>query len=265
MDDEYLNWRAWRARRELELLEPHGWLSLTSLTWLGAEPTPLPDFPGRWSARGEGRSWVVTVAIDEGDAVDRDGLPLGSTVVAFPLADGAGDATLSHGDIVAEVAQRGHGVIVRVRNPRAATRLGFRGVPAFDVDLDWVRPARFTPADGPREIEVPSAQEGLGTRIVEVGRALVTLPDDTTVDLEVTDLHGDLVVIFHDATNGVETSAWRRAPLVAERDGWVVDFNLAQNFPAHFTPFGTCPAPPDGQTVPLAVRAGEKIPAEPAR
>ena len=75
--------------------------------------------------------------------------------------------------------------------------------------------------------------------------------------------HGNLVVIFHDPTNGAQTAAWRRAPLLPDEGGWVVDFNRAQNFPAHFTPFGTCPTPPEGQGVPLAVHAGEKAPAEP--
>lgn len=264
MDDEYLQWRAWRAERELELLDPHGWLSLTSLTWLGPEVQTLPDFPGRWSATGEGRSWMVTAAFDEGDAVDRDGTALASTVVTIGVEDGAEDTSLTHGNVLAEVAQRGEGVMVRVHDPHAATRTGFRGVPSFEVDPAWVCPADFTPYEEPRGIEVPSAQPGVLTRLGEAGRALVRLPDGSTVDLEVTDLHGSPVVIFHDATNGSETSAWRRAPLIADGDGWVVDFNRSANFPAHFTPYGTCPTPPAGQTVPLAVRAGERSPAQPA-
>lgn len=264
MDDEYLQWRTWRAERELELLAPHSWLSLTSLTWLGPDPTTLPDFPGRWSAAGEGRSWVVTAAFDEGDAVDRDGHTLGPQVIRIEVEDGAEDTSLTHGDVLAEVAQRGEGVMVRIHDPHALTRTGFHGVPAFEVDPAWVCPADLTTYDEPHEIQVPSAQPGVTTRLTQVGRALVHLPDGITVDLEVTDLHGSLIVIFHDATNGAETAAWRRAPLIADDGGWVVDFNRSANFPAHFTSFGTCPTPPRGQTVPLAVRAGEKAPATPA-
>ena len=263
MDDEYLQWRTWRAERELELLDPHSWLSLTSLTWLGPIPQMLPGFPGHWSAAGQGRSWVVTATFDEGDTVVRDGRPLTSRVIGIEVENGAEDTSLTVGDLLAEVAQRGAGVMVRIHDPHARTRTGFRGVPAFDVDSSWACPAAYSPFEQPHDIQVPSAQPGVHTRLSEAGRAVVTLPDHTTVDLEVTDLHGNLVVIFHDPTNGAQTAAWRRAPLLPDEGGWVVDFNRAQNFPAHFTPFGTCPTPPEGQSVPLAVHAGEKAPAEP--
>src|SRR5690606_36478777 len=43
-------WRAFRERREAELVEPYGWLTLQAFHWLPAEPGPLPGLPGTWSA-----------------------------------------------------------------------------------------------------------------------------------------------------------------------------------------------------------------------
>ncbi|QTG75440.1 DUF1684 domain-containing protein [Trueperella pecoris] len=50
-------------------------------------------------------------------------------------------------------------------------------------------------------------------------------------------------------------------PLSRDR-GYVVeiDFNYALNFPAAFTPYGTCPRPLPDNRIPLAVEAGERRP-----
>jgi hypothetical protein len=46
-----------------------------------------------------------------------------------------------------------------------------------------------------------------------------------------------------------------------DADGRVeIDFNRAINFPYAFTDYGTCPAPPAGNTLPVAVTAGELAP-----
>ena len=45
---------------------------------------------------------------------------------------------------------------------------------------------------------------------------------------------------------------------VAEDGSVVLDFNRAYNPPCAFTPFATCPLPPPGNRIDLAVTAGEK-------
>jgi uncharacterized protein (DUF1684 family) len=71
----------------------------------------------------------------------------------------------------------------------------------------------------------------------------------------------ELFIVFADATSGGETYGGGRF-LSADPprpDGTVVlDFNLATNPPCAFTPYATCPLPPQGNTLPVAVRAGEK-------
>ncbi|WP_229073426.1 DUF1684 domain-containing protein [Actinoplanes sp. DH11] len=58
------------------------------------------------------------------------------------------------------------------------------------------------------------------------------------------------------------TGAANRSLAVAPpaADGSVVlDFNRAANLPCAYTDFATCPLPPAGNRLPVAVQAGEQI------
>ena len=54
------DWADWHRRHEAALADPHGFLAITSLNWLTAEPQRLPDAPGAWraDARGDRKSVV---------------------------------------------------------------------------------------------------------------------------------------------------------------------------------------------------------------
>ncbi len=303
-------WSKWHAGREEELRRPTGWLSLTSLTWLGPEPTGVPDFPASWTAlpleagedqgvdgagsrsgsegaTGTAASAASSAGAGTGSVSGSEGGPSGVFRVRFEpgqdigftrdgvavegpqewvLGPGEQDVSLARGDVTAEVARRGDGVCVRVRDPHAPTRTGFTGVPVWDFDPSWVRPAALTRLDTPVDRTVPGAQAGRSTSLRVAGRVHVSLPDGSSVDLDVVGSDEDeWGVIFHDPTNGTETSGWRRAPVRPTGDATAeVDFNRSVNFPAHFTPYGTCPTPIEGNDVPVPVRAGEKAPAPPA-
>ena len=80
---------------------------------------------------------------------------------------------------------------------------------------------------------------------------------DTTGDLS----DSQLFVIFADQTNGRETYGAGRFLYVATpgEDGMtVIDFNKAYNPPCAFTPYATCPLPPEQNYLALRVTAGEK-------
>lgn len=265
-----LSWSEWHAAREDDLRAPHGWLSLTSLTWLDATPTGVPDFPASWTATpvDEGDTpGTFRVEFTPGQGVDftRDGVPVEGTQ-EWVLGPGEQDTSLSTGDLVAEVARRGDGVCVRVRDPHAPTLSHFSGVPTWEFNPAWVRPATLTRLPVPEPRVVPSAQPGRTTTLTVAGRVHVSLPDGSATDLDVVGEDEDSWgVVFHDPTNGEETSGWRRAPVTPTGEATAeVDFNRSVNFPAHFSPFGTCPTPIEGNTVPVPVRAGEKKPTMPS-
>ncbi len=55
--------------REQQLTDPHGFLAVTSLTWLGEQPVSAPGAPGRWRADSRG----VVVELAEGEELVVDG------------------------------------------------------------------------------------------------------------------------------------------------------------------------------------------------
>jgi uncharacterized protein len=69
-----------------------------------------------------------------------------------------------------------------------------------------------------------------------------------------------LFIIIADATSGTETYAAARFVYAdAPVDGKVLlDFNKAVNPPCAFTPFATCPLPPQENVLTIPVTVGEK-------
>ncbi len=44
------DWTRWHRQHEAKLADPHGFLAITGLHWLSAEPQRFADAPGAWSA-----------------------------------------------------------------------------------------------------------------------------------------------------------------------------------------------------------------------
>ncbi len=73
--------------------------------------------------------------------------------------------------------------------------------------------------------------------------------------------NGSLFMVFRDATSGETTYPGGRfleAPAPDDDGRVVLDFNRAHNPACAFTPFATCPMPPAGNALSIAVEAGEK-------
>ena len=70
-----------------------------------------------------------------------------------------------------------------------------------------------------------------------------------------------LFIVFADYSSGTETYGGGRflSADPPDEDGRVwLDFNKAYNPPCAFTPYATCPRPPEGNTLDVMVEAGEK-------
>ncbi|NYI03746.1 DUF1684 domain-containing protein [Allostreptomyces psammosilenae] len=260
-DDAFAaEWADWHARREEELRAPHGWLSLTALHWLDETPAEYPPLPGEWSATPE---TGVTLSARAEDGVRLDGTLVSGTVRVAP-ADNAAGALATVGDLRVEIIRRGRSHALRVRDPQAATRTGFTGVPAYAPDPAWVVAGTLTPLPEPREITVDAVVAGLHHRRTAVGTVRFTAAgqEHTLTALAGPD-DASLVLHFRDATNGVTTAPNARTLTIpaADADGRVtIDFNRAVNLPCAFTDFATCPLPPAENRLPIAVEAGERNP-----
>jgi uncharacterized protein (DUF1684 family) len=253
-------WRRWRDERERDLREPHGWLSLTGLPWLGPEPAAIPGLPGAWSADGSG----VLVRAGAADGLRLHGATVDGTVRLEP-ADGAPGTRIVAGDVQIEVIRRGPRFAARVRDPRSPTLTAFTGVPTFAPSVDWVLAGRFEPYEGRRRLTVGSVVDGL-THALEAVGVVRSDRDGTGFALTAFGSGDGLRVPFRDATNGVSTHPACRTLTVAapDADGRVVlDFNRATNLPCAFTDHATCPLPPPENVLPFPVEAGERTPHRP--
>ncbi len=244
--DFQAEWQAWHDAREERLRDPHGWLAITAIHWLGSDPQRFDDVPGEWTGDDEGRA---TVTLAPGETLGVEG---GATLAEGEHRFGPLDAVgirLAFGDAVAQVAERDGRPIVRPRHPDSPSLRAYRGTPCYPADPAWVRPGRFEPydePDGDAVGEIAFEHDGAEHRLVAWGE------DD-----------GSLWILFRDATSGVTTYAALRQLVVAppSPDGSVrIDFNRAFNMPCAYTEHATCPLPPAANTLPFAVEAGEQIP-----
>lgn len=247
-------WQEFRARREAELASPFGWLTLTGFEWLPTEPTALPGLPGLWSTDGQD-AFVDAVASDElmvdGRAVDGRSTKTVAETSRVPWAEHRGT------DI--ELLRRGGRLAVRMRVETSDDRENFRGVPTFDYDPDWVVPARFEARPEGTKVDVATHKPELRQNLPYVGDVVFELNGEPQ-RLAATNIKTGPSIEFHDPTNGDETEAWRQLKFDwPDADGNVVlDFNRAINMWFAFTDHATCPAPADGNTITVPVRAGEK-------
>jgi uncharacterized protein (DUF1684 family) len=259
-------WAEWHAAHERQRADPHGFLAVTHLHWLGAEPVRLDGVPGAWSVEDN----AVRLVIGAGERISRDGQELnpdasGASVAFGPIAERGGLNLLS-GDTVIELARRGGAYIVRPRHPANGLLAGYRGTPAYAPSQEYSVKGIYVPFETPRTTTVGAAVEGIQHVYEAPGELRFRLADH---DLTLTAFNGHepgtLSVLFTDATSGRTTYAANRSLSVAAPgpDGTVtLDFNRAVNLPCAYTDLATCPLPPAENRLPVAVEAGEQIPYE---
>jgi uncharacterized protein (DUF1684 family) len=254
-------WRAWHATHEENRASEHGFLAITSIRWLSAEPQRFDDAPGAWSAGDDG----VSVELAEGESLEFDGAVLTGRHSFGPVPERASWFAYwqaPEGRAAVEIARRGGNDIVRPRHPSAPIRSAYAGTPAYEPDPRFVVEGRFEPFETPRAVTVGSVVDGLQHVYDAVG--LISFELDGPRSLLAWSGHaGGLHVLFTDATSGITTYAANRSLTTTAPDprGRVrLDFNRSTNLPCAYTPFATCPLPPAENRLTVAIEAGEKAP-----
>lgn len=250
-------WEDWRRNRDGSLHDPYGWFSLVELTWLDGSPRELSHFPGLWSASEDGQT--ITVQIRDGERLYRDGQEVTGTV-DVSVAPGVTDRTLRDQDgREIEVMYRFGQPGIRVRDPHSPSLAHDHRIARYKFSPKWVLRGRVTPYPEPVEVTVDAAVPGAHHTISTWGRAEVALPSGKAVTLTLTGSGPeDSSVMFRDRTSGDATVEWRSAPVAIDGQTVVIDFNRATIFPAHMSPYGTCPKPPEENFIDAKVKAGEK-------
>ncbi|MDJ0317951.1 DUF1684 domain-containing protein [Arthrobacter antibioticus] len=252
-------WERFRTGRDNSLAVQHGWLTLTSLQWLPQVPSPLLGVPGLWSYSGTTAS--LTASADDHLTLAKSGEPVVGTITV-ELVDEQSVMWVAAGTVVVELGMRANRYMIRTRDSQAPLMQNFTGVPVFDYNHDFVLSGNFERYAQPRGETIKTANPQVPGQAVLVGDVCFELGGSRySLAAEEGDL-GSLLVNFHDASNNVSTAPWRRVELTKPRpDGTVVvDFNRAINYPSAFSDFGTCPSPSAGNTLPVAIEAGERNP-----
>ena len=248
----------WRSERVARLTAPDGWLTLVGLFWIeegesrvGSNPNfevPLPTgLPDR----------VGTITLQKGKAhfTPAAGVNLKETDLRPDSV--AGYDVLSLGTASFYLIDRGGRFGIRVKDTKSPAREHFVGLDYYPVDSSWKVDAKFIPS--PHHVtfqtEASVTEEGDSPGFVEFER------DGKQIRLEPTQEDNELFFVIRDSTSGKTTYAASRFVYSGlPKDGRVeVDFNRAYNPPCVFTAYATCPLPPAGNRMTVAIEAGEKI------
>lgn len=249
------DWLSWRAERERAVSGPYGPLALTGTHWLADHPGGrIEGVPGRWTEDGD----AVLVTATAEDGLTLDGVPLIGEVRLGP-DDGPQTAGVAHGDRRLVPLRREGLWAVRVFDPHAQALRDFAGIDAFDHAERWRLTGRFTPYEQGRTVQVANAdgrERGLG-----LGGELAFTVDGTEHTLQVAvEADGSLWAVLADATSGTDSYRFRflRPPAPAADGTVTVDLNRTLLPPCAFADHFICPFPPPGNTLPFALRAGER-------
>ena len=266
---------AWRARRLARLTSDTGWLTIAGLHWLeggknvlGSDPGARVQFPAeasaakvgviqlRWNPAGLPPEMELNVV--PGVDIMRDSVRVTRERVDLD-AEGS-SPVYSLGRLRFWIIKRGERYAVRVRDPESSLRKDFAGIQNYAVDPAMCVVGRL---EGARtHVLVPNIAGYLDSMLTP---GVVTFAVRDTV-VRLTPVLEDpsdsttLFFIFQDKTSGIETYGGGRFLYADLEPGGrvVLDFNKAYNPPCAFNPHTTCPLPPEGNVLPIAIQAGEK-------
>lgn len=265
----------WRARRAQVVDAPDGWLTLVGLEWLkpgtnsvGAASdnriqvhAQVPDHIGLLTVSGK---TLQLLSPSGGFPADLkiDGQPAREG----PLAAGAKpDAITWHG-LSMVVLDRGGRYAVRIKDADSATRASFHGLNWYAPDPQFSVEARWVPFTPPHIERIPT---GIGTTLdlPAPGTAEFTVAGQKLTLEPVLESPGDQMLLFilgDESGKQASYSGGRylHAPFpdhgLGKPGKLILDFNRLENPACAYTPYATCPQPPEKNRLPVAIEAGEK-------
>jgi uncharacterized protein (DUF1684 family) len=244
----------WQTERSARLQREDGWLSLVGLHWLPeGDSEPIPG------VKLVRRAGVVALNTSQGMTID--GKPVNAPIQLIDDSSEKGPTVVQMGTKRFQVIKRGERYGLRVKDSQADTRTHFQGLDYYPIDPKWRVEARFEPYNPPKKIPITDIT-GMTADNPSPGALVFTVDGkEYRLDPILEEGEKDYFIIFRDATSKDETYQAGRYLYAspAGPDGKViVDFNKAYNPPCTFTPFATCPLPPQQNRLPIRIEAGEK-------
>lgn len=253
---------------------PNGWLTLVALEWLKPGETTVGSAPDNRVRLAGLPAHLGVIVVDGISSTLRpppggfaaDVVVDGRVLVAGPLLnDATGQPTvLRSGTVTMTVIARGDRLYLRVKDSQAPTRVNFHGLNWYPADLRYRLKARWIPYTPPKLVSIPNvlgqvaSQTSPGAVEFEVGGKSYRLDATGGDDKELSFIFRDLTsrTVTYGAGRFLETSGPDHG--LKQPGTLVVDFNRAYNPPCAYTPYATCPLPPEQNRLNVAIPAGEK-------
>jgi uncharacterized protein len=269
----------WRVKHVADLQKPDGWLSLAGLEWLaagdnsfGAGADNKIHLPAAPSAHlGVLRLNDATVQlIEPAGGFPPDFLVAGAPAKAQVLrTDPDNDKNAPHmtiGTLDMYVIRRADRFALRVKDSKSQALLGFHGLKWYAPDPQYRVKAKWVPYNPPKKVMLLTLTGTSYEQPVPGSAEFALSGENFRLEPVFEDANPPrLFFILRDTTS---TSTTYRAcrflytPLPSGGLGqagelWL-DFNHLENPPCAYTPFATCPLPPAGNRLPIALPVGEQ-------
>ncbi len=269
---------AWRAQHTADLLKPDGWLSLIGLEWLQPGDNSLGSAPDSRIHLASGPPHLAILRL-EGETVTLNpptgGFPPDFLVVGAPAkpqtlrAEANNDKVSPHltiGTLNMYVIRREGRSALRVKDSHSPAITGFHGLKWYPPDPAYEVTAKWIPYSPHKTITLATL---VGTNYDQPvpGVAEFTLAGKTfRLEPVLEDpAVAKLFFILRDTTSTSTTYGACRFLYTGfptnglEKPGEIVfDFNRLENPPCAYTPFSTCPLPPQGNRLPIPLPVGER-------
>jgi uncharacterized protein (DUF1684 family) len=269
----------WRAQHAADLQKPAGWLSLTGLDWFLPGDNSFgsaEDNKIRLSANSPAHLGILRL---QGNTVQllapTGGFPEGFHIAGAPAkpqlipVDPDSDRNAPHltiGTLNMYVIRRADRFALRVKDSKAPALINFRGLNWYAPDPKFRVTAKWIPYSPPKSVTLDTLA---GTKYDQPvpGAAEFTLQGKTYRLEPVLEepTSKQLFFILKDTTSATTTyHACRFLYTVLPDHGLdkpgslVLDFNRLENPPCAYTPYSTCPLPPAGNRMAIALPVGEK-------
>lgn len=268
--------QAWRAQREKDLSAPDGWLTLIGLEWLKSGINSIgtaADCQIKLHAQAPDHIGMITVSGKEVQLLaPAGGFPAGLTVDGaaaregpLSVSDGKPSVVAWHG-LSMVVLDRGGRFALRIKDAGAPTRTGYKGLHWYEPDRRYRITAEWVPFAEPFQEKIPTV---IGTTLNLPSPGYVTFTiEGKPYRLQPVIEAGEkdkLFFILRDQTSETTTYGGGRFLHTGlpthgiDKPGYLVlDFNELYNPPCAYTPYATCPLPPEQNRLPVALPTGEQ-------
>lgn len=270
---------AWRAQHTADLQKPDGWLSLIGLEWLKQGQTSVGSAPDNQVRLPESAPAYLAILKLENGSVQllspQTGFPAGVNVDGAPAKEQTlhvepdhdkGNSHITFGTLNVYPIHRADRFALRIKDAKSPSLTGFHGLNWYPPDAQYRVTAKWAPYTPQKTVSLLTL---VGTTYSEPvpGYAEFVVQGKTfrlepvLEDPQV----GKLFFIMKDTTSADATYPSCRFLYTGlpsnglDHPGeLVLDFNHLENPPCAYTPYATCPLPPPGNRLPIALPVGEQ-------